>query len=702
MSSGVRDGGVESTLTNGTGPSVAVNATFASGHGGKIGRCHGGTGDGLHNAQYPNFGSGKKADANTVTEIRELLGQRAVLIPVGYEKKIPTIKGWQRLSGGTMENPDHLAALAGGNIGVLLGSASDGLVSIDFDTEESATEFRRLNGVLADTLTTAARRGLNLWYRVISELPRSCKIKTTGGADVGEVRANGNQTIIHGRHPLGANYRAIKLAKPRLIEWSDLQWPASLVVGAPPLTATERIVEQYGDFLTTSVTGAVGVNQPALVAKFVEEHPIKFCPGRGYYEYDPTTGIWKRVSTALVKTKLCADLAQLAKEASVPSLRLKLSDSFLRSLVGLLEGQAEHVMKTARRDDVLHFSNGMLVIDGGEPQLKPFGPEYFSINGIPFPYKAEAECPRFMAMLEQAFGVSNRQLLLKWLGVALTGKNFPQKILLLTGIGGAGKGVLVDIIKAIVGISNCEQLRTAQLNSRFELSRFIDKTLLIGADVPGDFLNLKGADTLKSLTGGDLLSTESKGINGSAELKGEFNVVITSNKKLRVRLDDDRAAWRRRILKIDFQKIPERANPRLASEIIESEASGIINKALMGLSLVRRGFVEHGKFLVTPAQQRSVDDLLDESDSIVAFLKSEVASDTNGDVTAHELHDAYRKFCDGKGWVEQPQRIFQTQLGQQMLEIFSTNVRNDIPRHNHHQRGYRGVTVKGSTDEFAT
>ena len=52
----------------------------------------------------------------------------AVLIHIPKGQKGPKIPGWQKL---TLEDmtPEHHAGLAGGNVGVLLGEASGGLIS---------------------------------------------------------------------------------------------------------------------------------------------------------------------------------------------------------------------------------------------------------------------------------------------------------------------------------------------------------------------------------------------------------------------------------------------------------------------------------------------------------------------------------------------------------------------------------------------
>jgi phage/plasmid-associated DNA primase len=78
------------------------------------------------------------------------------------------------------------------------------------------------------------------------------------------------------------------------------------------------------------------------------------------------------------------------------------------------------------------------------------------------------------------------------------------------------------------------------------LGRFLGRTVLYGADVGSDFLNCGGASVLKSLTGGDPMTLEFKTTNARPEITCAFNAILTTNAHLRVRLQGDAEAWRRR------------------------------------------------------------------------------------------------------------------------------------------------------------
>jgi Bifunctional DNA primase/polymerase, N-terminal len=94
-----------------------------------------------------------------------------VLVPIPLGTKKPILKGWQKLTFAASQSPAHreklLATVArGGNIGILLGKASGGLMAIDLDGDDFADSFLKLNPELANTTRTRGKKGCQLWVRI--------------------------------------------------------------------------------------------------------------------------------------------------------------------------------------------------------------------------------------------------------------------------------------------------------------------------------------------------------------------------------------------------------------------------------------------------------------------------------------------------------------------------------------------------------
>src|ERR1035437_1128812 len=230
------------------------------------------------NPQYRSLGSGEPASEKTVAELRRLLGKDVVLLPVAFGAKKPLLKDWQKTDASGMSDKTYVAGLVGHNVGVLLGVASGGLVSFDFDDKEHGQMFFDANPWLEKTLTTKANRGWNFWVRLVGDFPKSFDIKNREGTKVGEFRGDGRQTVIHGRHPNGRKYRPVGDARVSIhSEWSDAKWADGLgerPVGADPVY--QELVAEHGEPVHISERGAVTLNPPFFVGKFLLEHPVLF------------------------------------------------------------------------------------------------------------------------------------------------------------------------------------------------------------------------------------------------------------------------------------------------------------------------------------------------------------------------------------------------------------------------------------------
>ena len=178
------------------------------------------------------------ATRERVSHIRGLAGS-AVLLPWPTKSK-GSSKKWGYLQLSDMNEDSYLAKLAkAGNIGVALGRVSNGLVTVDFDQDGYSDAFLAANPLLKKTLRTRAVRGCNVWMRCAGGYPPSQKLRDTSGIQIGEWRADGNQTIITGLHPDGMPYQFV-VEKPALtVDYEAITWPPSIV--PPDATESKRV-----------------------------------------------------------------------------------------------------------------------------------------------------------------------------------------------------------------------------------------------------------------------------------------------------------------------------------------------------------------------------------------------------------------------------------------------------------------------------
>ena len=474
----------------------------------------------------------------------------------------------------------------------------------------------------------------------------------------------------------------------------------ALSIADPYKEICETEGEPYTIKYTLSGTvSKVTLNQGWNARFTMQNHRVLFEPGENrFYLYDKSSGLWVAKSEDAIKTLLSDDLGSYwRKFHNVNKIELlpQRTDRILKDSISRLRGMAEHDGAFGRTDikPMVHLKEGMLDLE--TLTITDFAPEYYSRNQIPVSFDESADCPRFInELLAPALDDEAIKVLQKYFGMCVMGYNYSQQFLLLEGTAGGGKGTLTNILKNIIGSMNVAEMRTHQLNERFELAAFFDKTLLLGSDVPGNFLQRSGAEMLKKLTGHDLVEAEFKGSNRRGRMIGAFNAVITSNNRLRVRLDGDADAWRRRMILMRFVNPPaQKKIVNFAAKLLKDEGSGILNWMIHGAVKALTDFRDYGKIYVSESIQKDADELLYESNSLNNFLDDRVSAMPGMDVATHELQSAYIKYCNSLNLPAMDSRSVAMRLGNLMKEKFKSAASHNLVRGATTVRGYRNVAL---------
>ena len=445
-----------------------------------------------------------------------------------------------------------------------------------------------------------------------------------------------------------------------------------------------------GEDFFAAALGDKGTPDAPTVFVATEQRFYTYSPTEGIFVYQRDPVLLARLSRLLLESvRHCRDHC----ETKMLEFRLRDSESLsgvLKKGRGLLEVRPEFFATDLT--EFIPCANGVLRLS--DKMLLSFAPAYRRRNKLAVPYDAGAKCPLFLdTLMRPALDADELGLLQRACGLFLIGENLAQRILLLIGTAGGGKGTFIRVLRGIIGAENVGALRTQLLCERFELGRFLGKTLLYGADVPDDFLNHRGASILKSLTGGDPVTLEFKNSNEAPGILCKFNVVVTCNSRLKVRLEGDTGAWRRRLAMIEYRNPqPKKVIVDLSHQILAREASGVLNWMLEGLEEIRaNNFQLH----LTPAQQKVVDDLLLESESHVVFVRESVARDPEGQLTVADCYAGYIDFCTERGWRALTRNKFSVVIADTVVHQFGVTTRHDIPdERGKEQRGWKGIRLE--------
>lgn len=466
-------------------------------------------------------------------------------------------------------------------------------------------------------------------------------------------------------------------------------------------TTPDSLVAKYGPayFMNKTKKGFAyaGMNEGYFAGLHASENIELWEPNeKAFFRYCEKSGLFAEVTADLLKQEVSKQILDMARARRVKGLMQDRNAPRLNAIVQQLKGVVEQ--RDAFRKDrrFLHLANGILDLSGDEPTLLPFSPDFRSRNASPIAYDPRATCQRFLDdLILPAVHPEDVAIIQKYMGLALLGRNIIQRLLILDGMAGRGKSQLSIVIQHLVGMVNCTQLRTEHLNERFELYRFLRKTLLAGVDVSPDFLSARGAPVLKGLVGGDIMDAEQKGGTGCFPIEGTFNVIITCNSRLRVRLEGDVGAWRRRLLIVRYEAPPPAKKiPDFGAHLVKTEGAGILNWAIEGLGALLDDVEQTGDIRLTPRQSGVVDSLLAESDSLRQFLADRVERAEGDDLSVHEIVEAYAEYCPANGWSPLPITIIQRQIEGLMLELFQTVKVGSIQRDGKSARGFRNVRYK--------
>ena len=325
-----------------------------------------------------------------------------------------------------------------------------------------------------------------------------------------------------------------------------------------------------------------------------------------------------------------------------------------------------------------------------------FRSDYHSRNRCNLVYDPQADCPRFKKqLLAPLLEPEDIDLLQKYFGQCLLGRNLTQTIMLLTGSGGSGKGTIANILELVVGAANCMQIRPGCIGSRFETSSFIGKTLLTGKESQTSFFTTKGMGIMKSLVGDDALRVELKHSNETQMIQGMYNVFIVGNAVpvLEFESDDDISAWHRRLrwIKCNSYK-PENPVDNFANVLFEEEGSGILNWCLEGLAELLTA--KSSRLPMSDVQKMRLDFLFRQSFQLESILGKFLEPCPGSNLTTEEIYSVYIDLAQKIGWRLIPKRKFETELPEHMQKIFNLTRNRDIKRNGTNRSGYRNIRVK--------
>ena len=639
---------------------------------------------------------------------RQLMNDDVKFVPLLSNQKMPTSSGenWNKKPMPLDKFVKWIGKYGNNNYGVVCGYGN--IIVVDTDSKE-LTDFAFKH--LPETFTVKTpNKGYHFYFyidEVITKRPLSKRIEGKN-VSFGDLIGKGgyvvgpNSTLEEGRvYEVVKDVVITKLTKETLLN--------ILVDYVPESRPTDKqidITSYTGKPYVLAKGGAVkSLNQTYWSELYnLENHNIFIPETKDLYQYDSICGLWRIIDDGYVRSGLLKRMEESYDENS--------PRNFLESRnQGALEGILKQVKDGCIKQDdpfekdntIIHVKNGVLKINPDKSiDFRTFSPEFYSRNQLPIDFNPSAKCPRFInELLRPIMSEEDIELLQKYVGMCISGKNVTKKILILVGDRDLGKSVIVNVIAYIVGLVNTATLDTEHLGNRFEIYNFVAKTLLFGQDIKKNFLSTKGATQLKSLVGRDLVRVEKKHSGKSMVIRGDFNIILTTNHDLTLDFESraDVGAWETRLVVVNVAGAePKKKIVDFEGVLIREEGSGILNWAIQGLVKLQKDLDDGLGFALSANQTLVVDKLIEKSDPLGHFIKTYVVSCPNNKLTTQDIIYAYERYSTNCGYVSPWNSLSQDPrvLGKEISKLIKAKF-GDCSYRTNSSRGYRDIKILDSS-----
>ncbi len=298
--------------------------------------------------------------------------------------------------------------------------------------------------------------------------------------------------------------------------------------------------------------------------------------------------------------------------------------------------------------DVIATPSGLVKINeyitGRADTIIPNTPDFFNHNAIDYAVSFDAPEPaRWLQFLDEVWthDSDSKALLQEWFGYLLTSDTSLQKMLLLLGAPGCGKGTILRVIKHAIGAGNCCSPSFSSLSEPRGLASLLEKSVAL----IGDARITKNTDTgilterLLSISGEDSVPVDRKW-HPEISVKLNTRIVISTNKI--PRLEDTSGAFQRRFSILRFtRKFTDVADSNL-EEKLKVELPGIFNWAIEGLARLR----ERGRFTVPKSSETASRLMSDLGSNLKSFLQEECVIGPECEVERRAVFERWKEWCE--------------------------------------------------------
>lgn len=294
----------------------------------------------------------------------------------------------------------------------------------------------------------------------------------------------------------------------------------------------------------------------------------------------------------------------------------------------------------------VNFRNGFY--DPAAKTMIPHDPGYLCFNQIAFDFdpakREEAVADRNAGKVIRSYLAESlpdredQKMFWQYAGYCMCTDTSQQKMLILTGNGGTGKSVLIDLIQDLVGIKNCCSVSLQDLNKRFYATNLFGKLLNACGDIPVGIIDK--TDVVKKVVGEDALLFEKKGKDPS--LFYSHAKLLFSCNNVPKNVEDKSDAFYRRLLILEMDHVIPAAEKDIhLKDKIRGEREYAVYKAIRGLEeLCENGRIEESANSIASVRKARIV-----ADSVFAFLNEIICRKEGSRIDRSRMYQLYEDYC---------------------------------------------------------
>lgn len=396
--------------------------------------------------------------------------------------------------------------------------------------------------------------------------------------------------------------------------------------------------ERFAPAILKSIQKAADTapSESQIADEIIQKHQLLYVNKVGFYEWNGK--VWQTLSDLMVENY--ADTTYGKRFTTYN--RVKAVKNLLKS-----RGVRDIAFD---RNPVLTFQNGTLEIETGN--FRDFSQTDYCSIIMDYDYDPDAKCPEWEHFVDDVTDNDpySTDVLQFIPGYVLFNDCRHQKVFILTGNGGNGKSVYLEIIQKLFGDKNVTHVEPTGLTAEFQRIRLKDSLLNIGSDINSDFSKGEIREWLLKIADGTSIQACYKGMD-HVDFIPRCKLVYACNALPTAEIVN---GLNRRLQFVNFScqyvETPDPKNPKqkrrdvnIMSKLL-AELPGIFNWAYEGYKLLS----VVGYFTDTPEQAELLKQFEQTSNPVSVFCEDKSDS-FKGVVPRDDIYFWYTLWCENTG-----------------------------------------------------